>query len=167
MDQQAPAATIRQADTLHIACRTGKISAGQRAGRKIRMKITGPDAKRSALIFCNVFIHTWCEKFGLWRCLKHQFTKRLTSRKPVWFFRKKLKLTAMPDDNHAFAILRHAIIHGIYQANLDDVIQCLQSLKYLVKIPPVAVKNASNIFKSPNFRLNPLHGGNENWKSVS
>ena len=86
---------------------------------------------------------------------------------PLSFFRKKLKFSAMSDDNHAFAILRHAIIHCIYQANFDDVIQRLQCLKNLFKIPAVAVKNSPDIFKYPNLRLNLLHGRNENWKPVS
>ena len=73
----------------------------------------------------------------------------------------------MPNDNHSFAILRHAIIHGIDQTNLNDVIQRLQRFKYLLKIPAVAIKDAPDIFKYPNLRLNLLHSGNKNWKTVS
>jgi len=99
--------------------------------------------------------------------LKHQLTKRFTSRKPIWFFRKKLKLTAMSDDNYTLAILRHAIIDSINETNLYDVIQRLQSCEYLFKIPAVAIKNTPDIFKNPNLRLNLFHGRNENWKPIS
>jgi len=158
MDQQASAATVRQADAVHIPRRASKISTGQCARRKIRIKITRPRAKRSALIFCNVFIHARRKKLGFWRGLKHQLTQRFTSRKLVWFFRKKLKLTAMSDDNYAFAILRHAIINSIDKTNLNDVVQRLQSSEYLFKIPAVAVEDTPDIFKNPNLRLNLLHG---------
>lgn len=73
----------------------------------------------------------------------------------------------MPDDNHTLTILRHAIIHGVNQTNLNDIIQRLQRFKYLLKIPTVAVKDAPDIFKNPNLRLNLLHGGNENRETVS
>lgn len=131
------------------------------------MKIAWPCAKRSALIFRNIFIHAWREKSRFWRNLCHPFAQRFTGGDPVWFFIKKLKLATMPNDNHTLAILWHAIIHRIDQTNLDDVIQSLQSFKNLFKIPAVAVKDASNIFKHPNLRLNLLHGGNENGKTIS
>src|SRR5665213_1304499 len=167
MDQQSPAASVRQTDAVHITRRTSEVSTSQRACRKIGIKITRPCAKRSAFILRNIFIHARREKLGFWRRLKHQLTKRFASRKAVWFFRKKLKLSAMPDYNYTLAVLRNSIIHGIYQANFDDVIQGLQSFKYLLEIPAVAVKNAPDIFKNPNLWLNLLHGGNENWKSIS
>jgi len=78
-----------------------------------------------------------------------------------------MKLSAMSDDNHSFTVLWHAIIHSIYQANLDNIIQRLQSLENLIKIPTVAIKNPSHIFKNPDLRLNLLHSGNKNGKSVS
>ena len=39
--------------------------------------------------------------------------------------------------------------------------------EYLLKIPAVAVKDAPDIFKNPNLRLNLLHGRNKNWKPIS
>jgi len=152
---------------VHVTRRSGKISASQRAGRKFGMKITWPSAKRSALIFRNVFIHARRKKSGFGRNLCHPFAKSFASGDPVWFFREKLKLAAMPDDNHTLTILRHAIIHGIDQTNFDHVIQGLQRFKNLLKIPAVAVKDAPDIFKHPNLRLNLLHGGNKNRKPVS
>ena len=73
----------------------------------------------------------------------------------------------MPNDNHALTILRHTIIHGIDQTNLNDIIQRLQRFENLLKIPAVAVKNTPDIFKHTNLRLNSLHSGNENGKPVS
>jgi len=71
------------------------------------------------------------------------------------------------DNDDSFSILRDEIMCGVQKFHIDNVTETFQLVYDLVEVPAILIKEAADILKHPNFRLQFLHGCNKRRETVS
>ncbi len=63
----------------------------------------------------------------------------------------------MADNNEAFAILWYTEVNRIQESILDNIVQPLELVEYIIKVRSITIEKPADILKKPEIRINPAN----------